>query len=405
MRTLLIEQYHTARGGSVHMRSASLCMLVALACARAPAPPAVESPPPPLPVAGSDDAGTPAEPAPVTPPQAAPDAGTTPGWTVAYREDFETASLPAPAWSPDPVPDDGPFADDGAFFKAQGVVPPKAYRITAPFGASGWLTAESYSRDSARPFSSLLSIVPDPSGAPGHVLKLASPVFTDATVVRPSQPLPAKYRISLRVGFADFGDGKPGLNGYTTGTETAEPWHPSDLASGQNGFYWLTILDAMPRPHNNTWIHHHRKVVIDSDNNTPPWMEMWTGSSFVMNGEHPIMMFALDGSQPVSDLYGPPFFSYSAGAWQPSGDVRAADSYLPGEWYSATIERSDGKFTLQISGRFKYGGVQTYRASIDTTAVFDADGFPDWFMFGDPHVNYYQGSVYYDDVTLETWTG
>ncbi|MCA1827797.1 MAG: hypothetical protein LC689_12795 [Myxococcales bacterium] len=249
--------------------------------------------------------------------------------------------------------------------------------------------------------------MPDPSGAPGHVLKLASPAHTDATVIRPTQPLPSKYRISLRVGFASFGDGKPGLNGYATGTETAEPWHPSDPANGQNGFYWLTILDAMPRPHNNTWIHHHRKVVIDSDNNVPPWMEMWNDSSFSLNGEQPIMIIALDGTQPVSDLYGPPFLSYSAGAWQPSGDIRAVDSYLPGEWYTASITRADGKFTLEISGRFKYGGLRTYNATVDMAATsvfhFDQAQFPDWFMFGDPHNNYYQGYVYYDDVRLETW--
>ena len=309
--------------------------------------------------------------------------------------------------------------------KAQGVVPPKAFRTSVPFGDQNWLTAESYTRNDQRPFGDLLSIVPDPSGAPGHVLKLASPAHTDATVIRPSQPLPSKYRVSLRVGFANFGDGKPGLNGYTTGKETAEPWHAADLASGQNGFYWLTILDAMPRPHNNTWIHHHRKVVIDSDNNTPPWMEMWNGSSFNLNGEQPIMMIALDGTQPVSDLYGNPFLSYSAGAWQPSGDIRAVDSYLPNEWYSASIERADGKLTMRISGRFKYGGVRTYTAVVDMAAAcvwhFNqtveeqraacagpdwpaGSAFPDWFMFGDPHNNYYQGYVYYDDVQLETWT-
>jgi hypothetical protein len=29
--------------------------------------------------------------------------------------------------------------------------------------------------------------------------------------------------------------------------------------------------------------------------------------------------------------------------------------------------------------------------------------WPDWFMFGDPHVNYYEGEVFYDDVVLATW--
>lgn len=30
---------------------------------------------------------------------------------------------------------------------------------------------------------------------------------------------------------------------------------------------------------------------------------------------------------------------------------------------------------------------------------------PDFFMFGDPHNNYYRGSVYYDDIKLEAWQG
>ena len=29
--------------------------------------------------------------------------------------------------------------------------------------------------------------------------------------------------------------------------------------------------------------------------------------------------------------------------------------------------------------------------------------WPDWFMFGDPHTNYYRGQVLYDDVQLEVW--
>lgn len=29
--------------------------------------------------------------------------------------------------------------------------------------------------------------------------------------------------------------------------------------------------------------------------------------------------------------------------------------------------------------------------------------WPDWFIFGDPHENFYEGSVLYDDVKLEVW--
>ena len=382
---------------------------------------------PPVADAGAGDAGEDSPPA--------PDAGAgshTPGWTIAWLEDFESVNLGNPAWVNDPVPDDGPFADRGAFFRAGGVVPPAAFRISQPFGQGGWLTLESYTRSSRTPFASLASVVQDPANPHNHALRIASPVHTDATVVRPTQALPGRYRVSLRIGFADFGNGLPGANGYDGG-ETAEPWSAAD-ATRQNGFYWLTILDAMPRPHNNTWIHHHRKVVIDSDNHYPPWMRIFNGSDFVPSGEHPIMMFALDGRRAANELTGPPFLSWSAGAWQPSGAIRAVDAYLPGEWYQVSVERFDDRFTMEISGRFRHGGQTTYRATIDAAAecvwhfnrTVDAgtacsgtghypslgpgfpywpagQSWPDWFMFGDPHSNYYEGNVLYDDVKLEVW--
>ena len=296
------------------------------------------------------------------PPAAGP--APAPGWAVAWREDFQQTEVPEAAWAPDPVPDDGPFSDAGVFFTRRGVVPPVAYRASVPFGAGGWLTLESYTRRGGARLSELAEVVADPADPGNRVLRISSPEHTDATVVRPSRALGARYRISLRVGFAAFGDGKQGLNGYTGG-ETAGPWWPDDDATRQNGFYWLTILDTQPRPHNNTFIHHHRKVVVDSDNNYPPWMEMYDGTGFRLDGEHPIMMFALDGRGPGTELTGKPFLSYSAGQWQPSGKIRAVDAYLPGEWYRVSIERSGGVFTMEISGRFRYGGQRTYTASID----------------------------------------
>jgi len=367
-------------------------------------------------------------------PDAGTDGGVQPsGWTVAFQEDFEALDAPAVTWQAAAPTDDGPYADDALYFRRQGVIPPPAYRATVPFGAEGWLTAESYTRSAGAAFADRFAVVPDPANPSNHALRLASPAHTDATVIRPSQPLPPKYRVSLRVGFVDFGDGLPGLNGYRGG-ETAEPWLP-DAATAQNGFYWLAILDSTPRPHNNVWIHHHRKVVMDSDNNVPPWMEIFDGSAFHVDGRHPLMMFALDGRSDPHDLYGPPFLSWSAGQWQPSGAMRAVDSYLPGEWYRASIERDGTRYTLQVEGRFQYGGQTTYRASIDAAAscvwhydrtpeeanprcanprfpaalgdaypYWPADGsWPDWFMFGDPHENFYMGSVLYDDVRLEIW--
>ena len=359
-----------------------------------------------------------------------------PGWIVAYRESFESAALPSRGWRADSYPDDGPFSDNGVYFRRQGIVLPVAYRATAAFSEGGWLTLEHYSRSNRTSPSTLAQIVADPEGGANRVLRIASPAHTDATVVRPTAALPERYRISLRVGYPSFGSGG-GDNGYD-GDERAEPWR-SGPATTDNGFYWLAILDATPRPHNNVWIHHHRKVVIDSDNHLNPFTSIWNGSAFVPSGVHPLMIFALDGLSPAHPLSGKPFIAYAAGQWHREadvGEIRAADAYKSATWYKVTIERNNGHYTFEVSGDFAFGGRQTYRASIDyrqhcvwhynvqpgadsrcidnrSIAELGAEypqwpadrGWPDFFMFGDPHVNYYEGQVYYDDLVLEVWSG
>lgn len=355
------------------------------------------------------------------------------GWTVRYFESFEGLELGSPGWVEDGCPDDGPFSDCGAFFRQQGVVAPHAWRISHPFGEDGWLTLELYSRSNARPLSDFAAVTADPAGGEDRVLRLTSPAHTDGVVVRPSQALPERYRISLDVGWADFGNGQPGDNGYDGG-ERAEPWLDAD-ATAENGFYWLAILDSLPRPHNNVWIHHHRKVVLDSDNHYPPWMEIWDGRQFVSSGRHPLMLFGVSGLGRALPLAGKSFLSWAAEAWQPLGEIRAADAYLPRTWYRVQIERDGDRYTLQAVGEFAYGGSRTYTATLDAAerciwhynqtplpaASPCADpaplpglgpefplwppggSWPDWFFFGDPHNNYYEGTAYFDDVRLEVY--
>lgn len=358
------------------------------------------------------------------------------GWKVLYQEDFENLSLPTVAWRADDYPDDGPFSDNGAYFtKDKSFGPPTAYRSTHGVSRSDWLTIEAYSRRNDKQLSDLVQVVTDPAGGSNKVLRLASPDHTDATVLRPSQALPSRYRVSLRVGFASFGNGA-GQNGYD-GDERAEPWRDAS-ATTDNGFYWLAILDALPRPHNNIWIHHHRKVVVDSDNHHPAWTEIWDGSEFVESGVHPVMVFGLDGLSEGGVETGKQFIAYSAGAWQREAQIdaiRAANAYKANTWYRVSIERSGDQYTLEVSGDFQYGGQQTYRASTDAAErclwhynrpgetarakCIDAtpwpplgsehprwpadQGWPDYFMLGDPHNNYYEGSVHYDDLKLEVW--
>lgn len=174
---------------------------------------------------------------------------------------------------------------------------------------------------------------------------------------------------------------------------------------------------------------------MDTDSNVPSWTEIWDGQCFVIDGRRPVNMLAVDGRGPVSTLAGKPFLPFAGGTWQPSGTVRAVDAFLPDTWYRVTVERFDARFTLEISDRFRYGGEATYAATIDAaqhcvwhfnrsasedaTSCVDGTPFdpllpefpqwpagatwPDWFMFGDPHENFYMGDVLYDDVKFETW--
>jgi hypothetical protein len=366
-----------------------------------------------------------------------PTSGMPAGWVVSKQEDCSTLVLGTPSWAADTHPNLGPYSDNGQYHTLKGISAPAAYRASLAFGDGGWLTAEAYSR-SQKSFSSLLSVVNDPADASKKVLKLACPEHTDALVIRPTQALPEKYRISLRVGYVAFGNGLAGLNGYSSGSEMATPWW-NESAVPQNGCYWLAIYDQPPLPQNNTHAHHHRKVCIDVDSNQPPaWTQVWNGTGFVTSGERPIDFFALNGDGPTSARTGKPFIQYAGGQWRwqnPGDPVYSVDSYLPDEWYDVMIQRDGNVFTMSVTGRFRYGGQRTYSAQLDAktnhvwhwnryatddasadydTSAFPETGgvgqqwpagtlYPDYFMFGVPHENYYEGFAYYGNVKLEVW--
>lgn len=112
---------------------------------------------------------------------------------------------------------------------------------------------------------------------------------------------------------------------------------------------------------------------------------------------------------------------------------------MPRETYRFAIERRDGAYVLEVSGKFRHVGQRTFRyergfvqdgapiwhynrnpetydgsyntdwtyTSSDGTFV-DEDvwpensGYPDHFLIGDPHMNFYEGSARIDDVRLYT---
>lgn len=340
-------------------------------------------------------------------------------WKLVFSEDFESLRLAPAAFKPNTLVETDRHADDGAYFQeraAQAGKPfeaPFSYRSSTRIGAEGWLQLEGYTQDPKRRAAELFSLQPRPSHPGDHVLRLSSLRHNDGAVLRSAQPLPPQYRVCLQAGFARFGNGRLDVehNGYL-GNERAGPW--LDMSSVfENGHYWLAILSAEPKPRNNVWIHHHRKVVLDSDNNVYPaedggaWTRIWNGKSFVQSGERPVMIFALDrdhGDYPKKyDRTGQPFLSWAADRWNPEAlvhEIRAADAYLPERWYEVCIQKTVAEYRLSMDGEFKFGGRHKYEAALPRAKVFDPSGSPDYFMTGDPHVNFYRGSMLINDVRL-----
>ncbi|HTL11632.1 MAG TPA: hypothetical protein VL588_04050 [Bdellovibrionota bacterium] len=338
-----------------------------------------------------------------------------PRWELKYRETFEGTTIPSATWKPEDLRQGDAYSDQGSYFTSKNPAfkVPQAFRSGVEFGQDHWLHIESYTRSASRRMNQMYSIVSDPAGGHNHALQIHSEAHTDATELRSNTPLPAAYKICTLVGYADFGTGLPApdTNGYK-GDEMAGPW-VDHSSTNENGFYWLAILMSPPRPHNNVWIHHQRKVVIDSDNNWYPaseggsWTRIFNGRDFVVSGEHPVMAFVLDRDHKDKvynyDRTGQPFISMANGQWNSeaeTGQIRAVDAYKDRTWYEACIEKTPQSYGISVAGDFKYGGKRKYENSIDAAKVFTQAGARDYFMMGDPHINYYRGTVYYDDVRL-----
>ncbi len=335
------------------------------------------------------------------------------GWVEVAREGFDALSFPEPpTWQPDDpaalqleLPEEiAPFADDGKLWAELPLFRlPSAHRISAPFGTDGFLTVESYSRQEKDP-AQLFSAVDDPAVPGNKVLQLASPEHTDGTLIRTSQPLGTRYQICARIGYISFGTGD-GKNGYSGG-ERNGPWlQESGDATGENGCYFGAIYRAIPRPHNNVLAHHLRVAFIDSDNNLGAWTVIWTPKPrrFLASGWHPVVMGVSDAYGVLTHPTDTPFLTYAAGVWNEPGEVRAVDAYKENAWYTVCITRFDDRLTLSISGDFRYGGQTTYEATFNEPSRIAYLNDPHYWCLGDPHINYYEGSLLVDDIVLKTW--
>jgi len=334
-----------------------------------------------------------------------------------FTESFDTFFFKeSHKWLFDDLVYDGPYSEVGEYYQEKKIFPPEAFRTSVSIGKNGWLVAEIYTRTKKPILLDYIDIQDDPESPSNKVLKISTPKHTDGVILRSKDPLPEKYRITLKIGYASYGDETP-LNGHDVGNEMAEPWVDSSSV-GHNGFYWLAITDTQPRPHNNIWLHHHRKFVIDS----------WNRKDF----NNTVNVIALDGKSETHQAYGKKFISYVDSKWQKILNT-PLDHYLNNEWYTVTFTRTPLFYEFSIHGRFKNAGVKTYKNKINIrkkciyhynqtieelspscvdnrsqafmNKEFEAwpanSAYPEYFMLGEPHINYYEGSMLIDDISLE----
>ncbi|MFH1857987.1 MAG: hypothetical protein ABH845_03700 [Candidatus Omnitrophota bacterium] len=228
------------------------------------------------------------------------------------------------------------------------------------FGEGGWLTFELY-RDG--------TFIVDGSG----VAWQKSDHYGDVAILRSTRPLPAAYQVSIAVGEIDYGLEK--ISGLGRDPEYAEG------PVNENGCYLLAITDENPAGHHtNDWWHKHRKVVIDVDNN------VW-GSGM----PNPVFMVYFDSANELVSLN-------PSGEWEYAW--KKAVTYERPKWYRAEVERTAEAFILRT---YDEKGILLREGSVPLSRVWHTDpGYPDYFVVGDPHENYYQGSMKIKSITLST---
>ncbi|MEU5876325.1 hypothetical protein [Spirillospora sp. NPDC047279] len=416
-------------------------------------------------------------------------------WVLVAQEGFDRRlPVDGAAWRRDPLGKDSPwhvdqFDDDGDAFRAisdpdltRQLATLDIYRKRVPFGRDGWLTAEVAAVDKdkdGRPDSQPgLSSVKLPDGE--KVGLISEPSWDAGVLIRPTRPLPARYRVEVTLRGIDFGGKRDGgfeydgkYNGYTQEPcKTGFPWTHRGALPGktrceygdvknENGFYYMTILDhANPAPHGNPGIHYRRKVIMDGYNSNASWSQ----DNGICNPKTGEIYSTVDGNFnginaifPRGDMitrtnnFGNEYYYKTAcgeysgeGTWGPDGQyndiltsAELQPELLPKAKYTFAVERDTSGYTIEMSGPFRHVGQTTLRFHHkfvedgrpiwhynQTPGEYDgrfdqklthtgANGtsttehswpagsaYPDSFIIGDPHLNYYEGSARIDDIRL-----
>ncbi len=249
------------------------------------------------------------------------------------------------------------------------------------------------------------------------------------------------------------------INGYARAqAKTRHPWPfgSSDEfskpyadwldARSANGFYFLAIMDyENPFPRNNVFIHSHRKVVIDAFNvNEKATFETCNpkDKTFYISQDNSVnMLFLTPGapkeSQVVAETECGTHFSGDKGHSPVVSAVQLQPELMPEQRYRFAIERDATGYTLEVEGNFRFVGETTYRyhrsflqdrhpiwhynqTSEEYDGSYDdswsytgpfgkvemahswpkGSAYPDFFIIGDPHTNYYEGSAAITNIRL-----
>lgn len=350
------------------------------------------------------------------------------------------------------------------------------FRKRIEFGDGGWLTAEIAAQDkdaNGIPDSNPKAFTVNVNGE--NALKLDEPSWDAGILIRPTKPLPSRYRVEVTLRKIDFGGKRNGsfeyngkFNGYTEpdNCKTSFPWtwsgslekekrceYPS--VKQENGFYFLTILDhANPSPQGNIGIHTRRKVIIDGYFSNTPGSQTQavcnpkTGKLYGMGQSTVNGVNAIFPTDYKNDGF---FFRTQCGDFNvKDGSFGENNQYkyivtsaelqpelLPKESYTFAIERDEKGYTIEMEGPFLYSGYKKMRFSHkfvegeraiwhynQTIPEYDGkfdrpykfvgysgsylmesiwpvgSAYPDSFIIGDPHLNYYEGSAIIDDIKM-----
>lgn len=408
-------------------------------------------------------------------------------WKLKYYEDFsEDLNIDEKKWVRDDYSEDSPWTvdgeldDNGKFFHIKGgndfidhLDSFWLMRKSETFGEDNWLTAELATRDydkNGQPQNAVsFSNVTLENGE--KAAKLDESNFDGGGLIRSSEPLPPEYRIEYKLKTIDFGgmrngsfdyDGK--TNGYEKGEgKTNFPWKASGDFSGpsnpsnpnfddvtaENGFYFLSIVDYHnPAPHNNVFIHTHRKVNMDAYNVNGQWSDDYSicnpdsGELYNYNNDdkstrNGINALFMNGDEfKEHDMpYNEFLIETDCGSYE--GDIvsiaEIQPELMPDEYYTFAIERDKKGYTMEATGNFLHAGYKTFRFHRDFVEddqpIFhynnrpdqydgefdqlwddgdyqientwpDESAYPDYFIIGDPHLTHYEGSATLSDIKL-----